>query len=90
MALAPLPLPSPHLKTCLEDVWGGVLPPPPHTSPMAKVHPFPFPRGYLRRSKIRDMGQKGLQNSRQFPFPHFWALTLGMCICGPFSLLVLS
>ena len=63
---------------------------PSHTSPLANIHPFPSPRGYLPRSEIRDMVQKGLQDPRQYPSPHFCALTLGICVRSAFPLLVLS
>lgn len=76
-----VPLPSPHLKTCLEDVL-GVLPLP---SPLANIHPSPSPPRYLPRSAIREKGQKGLQIRRPFPSPHSCDLTLGTCIRGPIS-----
>lgn len=80
-----VPLPSPHLKTCFEDVLG--VPPP---SPSANVHPLPSPRGYLPRSEISDKGERGPRTAGSFPPPHSCALTLGMCIHGPISPLALT
>lgn len=84
--VAPLPLPSPHLKTCLGDVLGGVPPPP--VLWLMFIH---FPP-----HKDTCLGQRlGIQGKRA-PEPQAASLSSflctdpRMCTHGPFPLLVLS